>query len=250
MTIRKRSSDVSKALLDAATTLTAALDPLRFAAPVAYVYQPFGYALRGYRAYVERWGASRRDILWIGMNPGPFGMMQTGVPFGDVALVRDFLGIEAQIDRPAREHPSRPVLGFACPRSEVSGTRLWGTIRDRFGSAERFFDRFFVANYCPLAFLEAGGRNLTPDKLPPLERAPLEAACDAHLRAMVDALRPRVVVGVGAFAESRARRALDGRDVTIGRITHPSPANPNANRDWAGLVTRELATLGIAFGPG
>ncbi|MCC7536372.1 MAG: single-stranded DNA-binding protein [Deltaproteobacteria bacterium] len=241
------TSRVARALLSAAGELVEALAPLRFAKPVAHVYQPLDYASAGYRAYVERWGASEREILWIGMNPGPFGMMQTGVPFGDVAKVRDFLGITAPVRAPSGAHPSRPVDGFACARSEVSGTRLWGTIQERFGAPERFFARFFVANYCPLAFLDEGARNLTPDKLPKHEREPLEAACDVHLRALFAAMKPRLVIGVGAFAEARARHALGGLDVAFGRITHPSPANPTANRDWAGLVTRELAALGVAF---
>jgi single-strand selective monofunctional uracil DNA glycosylase len=63
-------------------------------------------------------------------------MAQTGVPFGEVGLVRDFLGIEAKVDQPARVHPKRPIEGFACMRSEVSGRRVWGWVQDRFGSAD------------------------------------------------------------------------------------------------------------------
>ena len=96
------------------------------------------------------------------MNPGPFGMAQTGIPFGDVTMVRDFLGIDGAVGRPEREHPKRRVEGMACARSEVSGTRLWGWARDEFGTAEHFFGRFFVANYCPLVFMEASARNLDP----------------------------------------------------------------------------------------
>src|SRR5688572_32536315 len=95
------------------------------------------------------------------MNPGPFGMAQTGVPFGDVAMVRDWLGIVAAVAKPRDEHPKRPVLGFECQRSEVSGARLWGWARARFGTPQRFFERFFVANYCPLAFMESSGANRT-----------------------------------------------------------------------------------------
>jgi single-strand selective monofunctional uracil DNA glycosylase len=179
------------------------------------------------------------------MNPGPFGMAQTGVPFGDVAMVRDWLGIEGAVGRPEPEHPRRPVLGFGCPRSEVSGTRLWGWARDRFGTPEAFFSRFFVLNYCPLAFLEQSGRNRTPDRLPPAERAPLFAACDRALRDGVELLRPRAVVGVGRFAADRARAALAGLELPIGTILHPSPANPEANRDWEATVDRQLATMNL-----
>jgi single-strand selective monofunctional uracil DNA glycosylase len=182
-------------------------------------------------------------VLFLGMNPGPFGMAQTGVPFGDVPMVRDWLGIEVPIGRPAREHPKRPVLGFACSRSEVSGTRLWGALSARFGRPRRFFAEHFVANYCPLAFIEASGRNRTPDRLPERERAPLYRACDAHLRRVARALEPEWVIGIGAFAEARARQALPG--ARIGRITHPSPANPRAARNWSATVQRELARLEV-----
>jgi single-strand selective monofunctional uracil DNA glycosylase len=127
----------------------------------------------------------------------------------------------------------------------VSGRRLWGAVAAHFGTPRRFFARHFVANYCPLVFMEESGRNRTPDKLPASEREPLYAACDEYLRRIVSALEPRHVIGVGAFATSRAREALAGRDLEIGTILHPSPANPRANADWEGEVRRQLVALGI-----
>jgi single-strand selective monofunctional uracil DNA glycosylase len=179
------------------------------------------------------------------MNPGPFGMAQTGVPFGEVSAVRDWLGIDSPVGKPPREHPKRPVLGFDCPRSEVSGARVWGWARATFGTPERFFRRFFVGNYCPLLFLEASGRNLTPDRLPASELAPLAAACDRALVRTAEILSPRVVVGVGKFAEEAARRALAGTGIRVGGILHPSPASPAANRGWADEATRQLRALSI-----
>jgi single-strand selective monofunctional uracil DNA glycosylase len=241
---RTRRTDDLVAVGDA---LARAVDRLRFGPPVAHVYDPLVYARPAWRAYVERYGRGRKEVVLLGMNPGPFGMAQTGVPFGEVELVRDWLGIDTEIGRPRDEHPKRPVEGFACARREVSGQRLWGFARERFVTPQRFFARFFVANYCPLLFLEASGRNLTPDKLRTTERAPLEAACDEALRRSVAILRPRWVVGVGGFAEARARAALDGVPVAIGRIPHPSPASPAANRGWAAQAERALAQLGIAL---
>ena len=161
--------------------------------------------------------------------------------------MRDWLGIFALVGMPRREHPKRPILGFDCTRSEVSGQRLWGWARETFGTPERFFARFFVANYCPLVFMEPSGRNVTPDQLPRKECARLFAICDHALRASVELLQPRLVIGVGGFAEKRARAALEGMDLTIGHITHPSPANPKANRGWAAAVTKEFAELGIVL---
>lgn len=228
--------------------LARAVDALVFEPPVHTVYDPLDYARKPHELYLERHGRGPKEVLFVGMNPGPFGMAQTGVPFGDVAMVRDFLGITAEVDRPAIEHPKRPIEGFRCGRSEVSGTRLWGWARDRFGKADVFFERFFVWNYCPLVFMDAGGANRTPDKLPASEREPLLAACDQALRSVVDALEPTWVVGVGAWATERAKAALvdrEGLPVRIGTVLHPSPASPRANRGWAAQAEADLAALGI-----
>ena len=119
------------------------------------------------------------------MNPGPFGMLQTAVPFGEIAVVRDWLKIEEIQQSPSNMHPKRPIQGFACPRSEVSGKRLWGLFRERFCKATAFFKDHFVLNYCPLAFLESSGRNLTPDKLPRECRQQLQAICQHHLQEVI-----------------------------------------------------------------
>lgn len=227
--------------------LATAVDRLEFGPPVAYVYNPLRYAREPHEEYLRRYGEGRERgrVVLLGMNPGPFGMAQTGVPFGEVGMVRDFLCVDGKVGRPKREHPKRPIEGLGCTRSEVSGARLWGWARDRFGTAERFFERFFVLNYCPLVFLEASGRNLTPDKLPAAEREPLEAACDRALRDTVALLEPSLVAGVGVFAEKRARAALADTGVRIGCVLHPSPASPAANRGWAQAYERDLRALGV-----
>lgn len=228
-----------------AFTLRTDVEALRFGAPVSHVYNPLSYAWDPHAEYLRRFGGGRGGVLLLGMNPGPWGMAQTGVPFGEVAAVRDWLGIRAEAHRPDCEHPKRPVLGLGCARSEVSGRRLWGWAADAFETPELFFRTFFVGNYCPLQFLEAGGRNLTPDKLSVAERAPLYDACDLALRRTVEVLEPRLIVGVGAFAEKRARTVLGMDTPPIGRILHPSPASPAANRGWAEAATRQLRDLGV-----
>jgi single-strand selective monofunctional uracil DNA glycosylase len=221
------------------------LKDLRFGTPVTYVYNPLVYARKPYDLYFAQYGLAPKEFVFVGMNPGPWGMAQTGVPFGEVAEVRDWLGIEAPVGKPVREHPKRPVLGFCCHRSEVSGRRVWGWARSRFRTPERFFSRAFIANYCPLLFLEESGRNRTPDKLPATERTRLFEACDRALRRMVQHFEPDVVIGIGRFAEERSRSALNGSAVTIARVTHPSPANPAANRGWERLVEQELKAIGV-----
>jgi single-strand selective monofunctional uracil DNA glycosylase len=235
---------VAEALIAAARELSAKVEGLQFAAPVSHRYNPLTYAWNAHELYLRSFGDSRRKVIFIGMNPGPFGMVQSGVPFGEIAAVRDWMGIEAPIGRPAVENPKRPIEGFACTRSEVSGRRLWGLFKERFGTPDAFFAEHFVANYCPLAFFDQA-RNITPDKLPSSETAPLYDACDRHLRALVAALDAQWVIGVGAFAQARAAQALSGTGVHIGRILHPSPASPAANRGWSEAATRQLTEQGI-----
>lgn len=234
-------------LIDSAARLKESLRDLVFSPPVAYVYQPLDYAWDAHRSYLERFGQGDKRVIFMGMNPGPYGMAQTGVPFGEVAAVRDWLGVEQPVGRPGREHPKRPVEGFQCQRSEVSGRRLWGLFAERFGKADLFFKDHFVLNYCPLVWMGATGANLTPDKLPAAEMAAVEAACQAHLQEAISLLKPDWLIGVGAYAEERLRRAAEagGSPARIGRILHPSPASPAANRGWAEAATRQLTALGV-----
>jgi single-strand selective monofunctional uracil DNA glycosylase len=227
--------------------LRAAVRPLAFGPPVRHVYHPLDYAWPSHRAYLDRFGRPPKEVILLGMNPGPWGMAQTGVPFGEAAAVRDWLAVVEPIGRPAAEHPKRPVLGLDCGRSEVSGRRLWGWARTIFGSPERFFARFFIANYCPLLFLEESGRNLTPERLAASERRPLEEICDRALLDTVRLLGPRVVVGIGNFAARSAERALEGTGVRVERVLHPSPASPAANQGWSEQMTRRLLEIGVAL---
>ena len=236
---------MSSALARIAKDLARAVDRLSFAPPVTHVYNPLDYAWPAHAAYLERYGGGPKKTVWLGMNPGPFGMAQTGVPFGDIAAVRRFLGIEAKVGKPAREHGKRPIDGFACTRGEVSGRRLWGFVEQRFGTARAFFAEHFVVNYCPLVFMDEGGRNLTPDKLPTGEREQLFAVCDRALRATVTLLAPKHLVAIGHFAQTRASKAL-GDAVSVVRIPHPSPASPLANRGWAEAAARALGDAAIA----
>lgn len=239
------SGGTAEALAAVTDGLVVDLGSVIAAPPVTHTYNPLIYARNGYDRYVARFGNTVKAVVLLGMNPGPFGMAQTGVPFGDVQMVSGWMGISADVGQPVNPHPKRPIAGFCCRRTEVSGRRLWGWAKSRFGTAPAFFNRFFVLNYCPLLFMERGGRNRTPDKLAPAEKKWLFHACDQALRQSVAILQPRWVVGVGGFAAQRAAEALSEMKVSVGRITHPSPANPKANRGWEALIESELTTLGI-----
>jgi len=262
---------VADELVRSARTLARSVGRLHFAPPVVHVYNPLDYAWAMHEAYLRRFGSSRKRVVFVGMNPGPFGMMQTGVPFGEVAAVREWMRLDAPLARPAKQHPKRPIEGFACRRSEVSGQRVWGWAASRFGSPEAFFEHALVLNYCPLVFLAESGRNCTPDKLPAAELQPLQHACDLHLRRALATLEPQWAIGIGGYATkrlgvvlesgqegrskaanasgtagtARAADAIRPRGVRIGQILHPSPASPLANRGWAAQVDAQLEALGV-----
>src|SRR5262245_50106649 len=129
-------SRTARQLADAAAELRDAVEKLKFGPPVAAVYNPLTYAWAVHERYLQKFGSGKKRVVFVGMNPGPFGMAQTGVPFGEISSVRDWLRIAGPVKKPIREHPRRPVAGFDCPRSEVSGKRLWGLFAQRFGTPE------------------------------------------------------------------------------------------------------------------
>lgn len=247
-----RGTRTSNAMAEAAMELARQVDSLQFTDPVEYVYNPLSYAWEAYGSYLERFARGPKRVLFLGMNPGPWGMAQTGIPFGEVAAVRDWLGIDASIGRPEREHPKRPILGLDCERSEVSGRRVWGLFASRSESPEDFFREHFVENYCPLVFMDSGGRNVTPDQLPARQTEKLQKVCDQHLARTLELLKPKFLVGVGQYAESCLRRVAEctngvkkNGERQILRILHPSPASPAANRGWAPAVEKVLAEKGV-----
>jgi len=237
------AESTSSRILAATAEALQAIGRLRFLPPVTHVYNPLVHATEVHTAYVEKFAKGPRPILFLGMNPGPYGMAQTGVPFGEVTAVKEYLKLEGEVKRPPNEHPKRPIDGLDCKRSEVSGKRLWGLIEDRYPDAEDFFKEHYVHNYCPLVFMESEGKNRTPDKLPAEERAELEQVCDQFLLNHVRILKPKWVVAVGVFAEAQVERVLEGNPrltTKVARILHPSPASPAANKNWAETAEAEL----------
>lgn len=237
----------AKKVLAISKTLSNKVNSLSFSEPVHYCYNPLDYAWKPFSRYINTYAGTTKEALFVGMNPGPFGMAQTGVPFGDIEHVRDWLAIEGPVGKPDKEHPKRPIEGFSCPRGEVSGKRLWGWAKERFREPEVFFNRFFVWNYCPLCFMGESGKNITPDKLLKEERESLFEVCDTALAKLIDVMTPEYVIGIGRFASDRAKAAeeLSTVKVTLGTILHPSPASPAANRGWQQQAETQLQQLGI-----
>lgn len=240
---------MSDTLQKAAKRMVRELSGLHFSAPVTHVYNPLVYAWEPHQLYLKRYGRGKKRVLFLGMNPGPWGMAQTGVPFGEVAAVSEWMGIHTLVATPENEHPKRPVQGFGCPRSEVSGRRLWGLFSERFPCADDFFADHFVTNFCPLVWMGETGRNITPDKLLAGEVGPVDAACRWHLAQMIKEMQPEFLIGVGVFAEKQFKATLaeyfpryEGK---VGKVLHPSPASPAANRGWAEAATKQLQDMGV-----
>ncbi len=241
-----KNMDFTGRLLERTRTFCKEVDSIVFTYD-GYIYNPLDYAWEMHSEYLRRYVHEGAGILFLGMNPGPFGMMQTGVPFGEVNAVRDYLKLNLPVDKPKREHPSRPVVGMDIKRSEGSGKRLWGLISQRWPEPEGFFKDHCIFNYCPLGFLDSGktAKNFTPDHLPKNERASLEAVCDSYLADVIDMVGPHALIGIGKYAEAKLTSVnRDGRRV-VSSIIHPSPGNPQANVDWNGKTTAKMRELGL-----
>ena len=227
------------------STFAEKLNHLTFSEPITHVYNPLVYAWEAHKIYLEKLGSGSKKVFFLGMNPGPWGMAQSGVPFGEIRMVSKWMNIRTKIGKPNNEHPKRPIEGFDCKKSEVSGRRLWGLMEKKFNNSDFFFAEHFVSNYCPLVFMEASGRNRTPDKLPKEEKNTLMNLCDHYLWDLVQSLQPRYLIGVGAYAENCLQRNFSSENFTIGKILHPSPASPLANIGWEEQATKKIKDLGI-----
>ncbi|KAM4796061.1 single-strand selective monofunctional uracil DNA glycosylase [Rhinophrynus dorsalis] len=241
------SEGLANSFLQVELELNLKLGNLLFQDPIKYVYNPLLYAWDPHEKYVRTYCQSTKEVLFLGMNPGPFGMAQTGVPFGEVKHVRDWLQIEGHVSKPELEHPKRPIRGFQCPHSEVSGARFWSFFKSLCGQPDIFFQHCFVHNHCPLIFMNQSGKNLTPTDLPKAQRDNLLEVCDEALCQVVRTLGVKMVIGVGRFSEQRARKALavEGIEVAVKGIMHPSPRNPQANKGWDSVVKAQLQELGV-----
>ena len=139
------------------------------------------------------------------------------------------------------------MLDITHTKQEVSDSRFWGLFKDLCGEPEVFFINCFVHNYCPLRFMGSTGKNITPPELKVSERNALQDIYDRYLQLAVALLEVEWLIAVGKYAEKRAEKSFRNfeRKVHIASITHPSPINPAANKDWKGLATSQLAALGL-----
>ncbi|XP_022186401.2 single-strand selective monofunctional uracil DNA glycosylase isoform X2 [Nilaparvata lugens] len=215
---------------------------------VEYIYNPLEYAYDVHKNFVHKYCSSSKKILFLGMNPGPWGMMQTGVPFGDVISVKKWLKITGVIRKPLKEHRLRPVSGFDCKRIEVSGKRFWAFAQQlSHGNPALFFSNCFVHNYFPLVLMTESGKNVTPADLKPAEKKELESVCDESLCSVIDLLQIEVIIAIGRYTEKRVNAALKKtpKNVHVVYIMHPSPRNPKSNQEWMPNVINCLSENGL-----
>ena len=234
-------------LINASRQLAHACEKLSFNG-VTHIYHPLVYAREAYESYLRRYAKSTKKAIFLGINPGPWGMAQTGIPFGDAASVKNYLRIQATIIPPPYAHPKRPVHGINCPRSEVSGARLWRFFHEYFGCANDFFRHYLVLNYCPLLFLRTTNKsvvNTTPDKLSRTDTAALYRHCDDFIRLADEVLKPKIWIGIGGFATIRLNLLFSESPPRIGQILHPSPASPVANRSFFTTAAEQLRSLSV-----
>ncbi|XP_071563318.1 single-strand selective monofunctional uracil DNA glycosylase isoform X2 [Temnothorax nylanderi] len=238
------STSISDRLLSIEQELCTKLRQVSFPSSIEYIYNPLEYAFETHAMYVRKYCTGTKKILFVGMNPGPWGMSQTGVPFGEINMVKDWLKISGPVGKPSKEHPDRKVIGFQCTRSEISGLRLWGLFRDLCESPENFFRYAYMHNYCPFAFMDGRARNITPAEIKGEGQRILHELCDKSLIDIIQLLKAEIVVGIGNYAEKRAQIAVQtgGLSVQVMVLRHPSP-RAVGNQNWNEMAMQRLNEL-------
>ena len=212
---------------------------------VKFILNPLDYAREPHIKFLSKYLTGPKSVLFVGLNPGPWGMCQTGLPFGEVNKCRDFLGITGAVWQPEHTPPKLKILGFDSTRREVSGDRFWSFVARVWTTAESFFSDCFIVNYCPLAFTTETGKNVTPAQFSSEDRKAVFRVCDEALYNMIRVLRATHIVAIGKVVLARVQQLQADRqlELRLHPVMHPSPANPAANKDWLGLATRSLAPL-------
>ena len=167
----------------------------------------------------------------------------SGVPFGEVSVVNNWLKINGVVGKPKVEHPKRQIEGLNCKRREVSGERFWNFIKSVSGTPDNFFKNCLVYNHCPLIFMGKSGKNVTPPDMKIDVRNKLLQLCDETLKDVIELYSVKHIVGLGRFAETRAKKVVNDnliKDAEVSFLIHPSPASPAANKGWNDLAYKSL----------
>ncbi|XP_059053181.1 single-strand selective monofunctional uracil DNA glycosylase-like isoform X1 [Achroia grisella] len=229
------NSNLCNEFLDLIDQLNVNLEKLQLPNSVQCIYNPTIYARNTFEQYVRKYCNTKKKVMFFGMNPGPWGMSQTGVPFGEVASVRDWLHIIGPVGKPPTELSNRQVNGFNCKRPEISGKRFWGLFKKICRNPENFFHSSFVYNYLPQQWMKNSGANVTPGEFSASDMRPLYAICDPIFVKVLEIYEVETIIAVGKFCEKRAQKAikqyLPNATIQIFYLPHPSPRSVN-NTNW------------------
>ncbi|CAH0594158.1 unnamed protein product [Chrysodeixis includens] len=234
--------DISDDFLHLADELNLSLEQYKIPPKVQNVYNPTIYARHTFEMYIRKYCNTKKKIVYFGMNPGPWGMSQTGVPFGEITSIRDWLGISGPVEQPPSQNANRPVLGFNCTRTEISGKRFWGLFKTLCGTPEKFFESSFVYNYLPQQWMTSNGCNLTPAEFKKSEVEELYNICDPIFSKILQLYKVEIIVAIGKFCETRAKEVLKRHSlpsIQILYLPHPSPRAVN-NKNWDQTATEFL----------
>jgi single-strand selective monofunctional uracil DNA glycosylase len=231
----------------------------RFAPLARSIARATGWLVLDPSRYGERWHAPfrrlypprARPLLVFGLNPGPYGMAQTGIPFTDLKrLAQGLPRLAAELAR-SGERLSLPGLApsslqpFLTRTFESSSVRVHRFLRLAHGSAERAFREVVFVNPCPLLFIDrALGENRTPADLPRALRAGVDEARVEVVSVAVARLRARGAIVLGrdaAAALSVPLRARLGERAVV-EWEHPARAVPDI---WARGLLAALRRRGL-----
>ena len=215
-------NDKYLAIIELYKSLNIELDELKFFPPCFYVYNPLSYCFESFKIYFEYLNTEEEINLFFGINPGPFGMAQTGIPFGDKETVKNYLKIEPKIDidKIPKQHPKKQILGLEVKRVEKSGRIFWGVIKEFYPEKYDFFKSNFVLNFCPLCFLDEQGRNITPKVLRKEDQIALYKILEIFMLKLFKLIKIKKLIAIGDETFSYLN-ALNTK-LKIQTIIHPA----------------------------
>lgn len=230
-----------KQFLDIECDLNNELNELQFPKNITHIYNPIVYALNLHCQYIKKFLNGKKKVMLIGMNPGPNGMVQNGVPFGNTNTVKNLMKIQGQVDQPPSLNPKRPVTGLSCTTEEPSGVRIWNLLQKLAGSLEVFGEQCFLHNFCPLAFFDEQGKNITPSELKGKIKSTLRDICLKYLEKEIQLIQPEIIIAIGSYVGDSLRKLSKQSiyvrtNIKILQLAHPSPRSLN-NNNWPEKAT-------------
>ncbi|XP_073819638.1 uncharacterized protein isoform X2 [Musca autumnalis] len=201
-----------------------------------HTYNPVVHAAEIHCNYLQKYLDSPKRILFVGMNPGRYGALQTGIPFGNITTVKIGMGLKGRITPTPGQRGKIRIRGLEAPEVEhdSSSTRFWRLISELFDGAENYldllFEKCFVHNFCPLVFIDSDGLNVS---LPYIEPNPrLFAECRKTLGKQITLLKPDLIICIGKFVRSMLSKTRQAKGREILMIEHPSYKNYISADKW------------------